>query len=142
MFNQLVSRWNTEFCGGGLRWQIYQWLPGWNYKNLASNGGMFQLGARLALYTGNDSYAKHAEDAFNWMISTPLITDDWQIYDGMDVLKNCTEADRSQWTYNYGIIIGGAAYVGLQYCSLPTTFTHTISPPLKVMYIRCILTRV
>ncbi|KAF2264122.1 putative cell wall glycosyl hydrolase Dfg5 [Lojkania enalia] len=111
VFNQLVSRWSTAECNGGLRWQIYQWLDGYNYKNMASNGGMFQLGARLAKYTGNDTYAKYAEMAFDWLIQSPLLTTDWQVYDGTDVLKGCKDADQMQWTYNYGIIVGGAAYM-------------------------------
>ncbi|ORY17236.1 carboxyl transferase domain-domain-containing protein [Clohesyomyces aquaticus] len=111
VFNQLVSRWDPATCGGGLRWQIYQWITGFNYKNTAANGGMFQLGARLALYTGNATYAKWAETAFDWMLQSPLITKDFQIYDGTDVLKGCVDADQLQWTYNYGILIAGAAYM-------------------------------
>ncbi|KAF1953452.1 glycosyl hydrolase family 76 protein [Byssothecium circinans] len=112
VFNQLSDRWENRVCGGGLRWQIYQWLPGWDYKNLASNGGFFQLGARLALYTGNDTYAQKAIEVYDWMSNTvPLITKDYHVFDGLDALKNCSEPDRSQWTYNYGIMIGGAAYM-------------------------------
>lgn len=112
VFNQLVTRWDPAHCGGGLRWQIYPWLQGYNYKNLASNGGMFHLGARLAHYTGNDSYAKKAEEVFDWLDHTsPLLTSDWQVYDGSDIGLNCSRADQTQWTYNYGIMIGGAAYV-------------------------------
>lgn len=111
VLNQLVSRWDMANCHGGLRWQIYQWLDGYNYKNTAANGGMFQLAARLAKYTGNDTYAKYAEQAFDWLVQSPVLTQDWQVYDGSDVLKGCTDADKNQWTYNYGIMIGGAAYV-------------------------------
>jgi hypothetical protein len=112
IFNQLSGRWDVETCGGGVRWQIYPWLPGWNYKNLASNGGFFQLAARLALYTGNQTYADKAVEVFDWLENiSPLVTKDYQINDGSDVLKKCADADHSQWTYNYGIMIGGAAYV-------------------------------
>ncbi|CAI6308881.1 unnamed protein product [Periconia digitata] len=112
IFNQLNTRWDMKTCGGGTRWQIYQWLPGYDYKNLASNGGFFQLSARLALYTGNDTYAQKANEIYDWLANvSPLIEDDYKINDGSDVKKNCTEADHSQWTYNYGIMIGGAAYM-------------------------------
>lgn len=91
---------------------MYQWLPGWNYKNLASNGGYFQLSARLALFTGNETYAKKAEELFDWLENTsPLVTKDYVVYDGASTDLNCTKADQNQWTYNYGIMIGGAAYV-------------------------------
>lgn len=133
IFNQLASRWEDQTCGGGVRWQIYQWLPGWNYKNLASNGGFFQLGARLALYTGNDTYAKKAEEIFEWLENTsPLITQDYQIYDGSDTLINCSKADQTQWSYNYGIMIGGAAYVSP--LSITTRKTATTLPPLVLPY--------
>ncbi|KAF2015654.1 glycoside hydrolase family 76 protein [Aaosphaeria arxii CBS 175.79] len=115
VMNQLIGRYQIEeegdVCGGGLRWQIYQWLGGYNYKNTAANGGMFQLGARLAKYTGNATYAEWAEKAFDWMAKSPLMTSDWKVYDGTDVLKGCQSADQTQWSYNYGIMIGGAAYM-------------------------------
>jgi len=112
IYNQLASRWEPAVCGGGTRWQIYQWLPGWNYKNLASNGGYFQLAARLALYTGNDTYAKRADEIYDWLENvSPLVTKDYVVYDGANTTENCTIPDRNQWTYNYGIMIGGAAYV-------------------------------
>jgi predicted alpha-1,6-mannanase (GH76 family) len=72
---------------------------------------MFQLGARLAKYTGNKTYADYAEQAFDWMVNSPLLTKDWQVYDGTSLTKGCVDADQTQWTYNYGILIGGAAYV-------------------------------
>lgn len=119
IWNQLGTRWEAARCGGGVRWQIYQWLPGWGYKNLASNGGYFQLSARLALFTGNTTYADRAVEIFDWLQNTsPLVTHDYVVYDGANVeagkngdMGNCTKPDTNQWTYNYGIMIGGAAYV-------------------------------
>ena len=115
VMNQLITRFQLELdqhiCNGGLRWQIYPYLDGWNYKNTASNGGMFQLGARLAAYTGNATYAEWAERAFEWLVGSPLVSGDGRVFDGTDVLEGCVDADHTQWTYNYGIMIGGAAYV-------------------------------
>ncbi|KAF2807192.1 mannan endo-1,6-alpha-mannosidase [Mytilinidion resinicola] len=111
VFNQLTTRWDTSLCAGGLPWQIYTWNQGYNYKNTAANGGLFQLGARLAKYTGNTTYADWANKAYDWLASSPLITADMQVYDGSNSLKNCTDVDRLQWSYNYGIMIGGAAYM-------------------------------
>lgn len=125
IFNQLNTRWETATCGGGTRWQIYQWLPGYDYKNLASNGGFFQLSARLALYTGNDTYAQKAVEIYDWLANTsPLISKDYHVYDGSDAKKNCSDADHSQWTYNYGIMIGGAAYVRACQCDQRTGADH------------------
>ena len=117
VFNQFVGRYQKEvadgICGGGMRWQIYPWLNGWTYKNTATNGGLFHLGARLAMYTGNDTYAVWAEKSFDWMSNSPILPGDGQVYDGTDIKTNppCSKADRTPWTYNYGIMIAGAAYV-------------------------------
>ena len=72
---------------------------------------MFQLGARLALYTGNATYAQKAEEAYDWMVDSGLLTDDYRIHDGLDIKKGCGSTDELPWTYNYGILIGGAAYM-------------------------------
>ena len=50
--NDQADVWDAQTCGGGMRWQIYYWNTGWDYKNIQSNGGFFQLSARLARYTG------------------------------------------------------------------------------------------
>ncbi|RYN19637.1 Mannan endo-1,6-alpha-mannosidase [Alternaria arborescens] len=117
VFNQFVGRYQKEVsdgtCGGGMRWQIYPWLNGWTYKNTASNGGLFHLGARLAMYTKNDTYARWAEKAFDWMAQSPILPGDGQVYDGTSITTNppCHDADQTPWTYNYGIMIAGAAYM-------------------------------
>ncbi|OCK85630.1 glycoside hydrolase family 76 protein [Lepidopterella palustris CBS 459.81] len=111
VFNQLTTRWDTSLCSGGLPWQIYTFNNGYDYKNTAANGGLFQLGARLAKYTGNQTYADWANKAYDWLAQSPLLTSSYQVYDGSNSLKNCTDADQLQWTYNYGIMIGGAAYM-------------------------------
>ena len=110
VFNQLIERWDPE-CGGGLRWQIANWHSGWDYKNTPSNGGMFQLSARLAKYTGNDTYAQKATETYEWMESAGLIEKDYTLHDGVDIKKGCNHTDELPWSYNYGILIGGAAYV-------------------------------
>jgi mannan endo-1,6-alpha-mannosidase len=47
VFNTQATRWDTTTCGGGLRWQIFTFNQGYNYKNSISNGIFFNLGARL-----------------------------------------------------------------------------------------------
>jgi predicted alpha-1,6-mannanase (GH76 family) len=93
--------------------QVFHWLNGWKYKNTASNGGFFHLGARLAMYTKNDTYAIWAEKVFDWMSESPLLPGDGTVNDGtsMDTTPMCKDADHTQWTYNYGIMIAGTAYV-------------------------------
>ncbi|KAL8833515.1 MAG: hypothetical protein Q9170_004232 [Blastenia crenularia] len=109
VFNEQAKRWDTTKCGGGLRWQIFTWNKGYEYKNSISNGGFFQLAARLARYTGNQTYADWAEKTWDWMETTPLITDQYNIYDGADMSNNCTVPIEYQWTYNVGTFLMGAS---------------------------------
>ncbi|KAF7115507.1 hypothetical protein CNMCM5793_002465 [Aspergillus hiratsukae] len=109
VFNTQAARWDEDTCGGGLRWQIFSFNNGWNYKNTISNGCFFNLAARLARYTGNSTYAEWAERIWAWTVQVGFITDDWLFYDGADALLNCSEFNRIQWTYNSGVYLLGAA---------------------------------
>lgn len=109
VFNTQANRWDITTCGGGLRWQVFTFNNGYNYKNSISNGAFFNLAARLAKYTGNDTYAQWAEKAYDWTASVSLIDSNFYVYDGSDDLINCTQIDRIQWTYNAGTYLLGAA---------------------------------
>lgn len=112
VFNEQTRRWDNSSCGGGLRWQIFSFNAGWEYKNTVSNGGFFQLAARLARYTQNETYVEWAEQMWDWWAASPLLDEaNWQINDGSSTVLNCTDASQIQWTYNYGIFIAGAAYL-------------------------------
>ncbi|EAS27478.1 glycosyl hydrolase family 76 protein [Coccidioides immitis RS] len=104
-----VPRWDDETCGGGLRWQIFSFNKGYNYKNSISNGCFINLAARLALYTKNETYVELAEKHWDWMTAIGLISPTSQVFDGSDVVKNCSELSHIQWTYNNGVLMGGAA---------------------------------
>lgn len=62
VFQAQVRRWDSQSCGGGLHWQIFPYQFGYNIKNAISNGGLFQLSARLARYTQNQTYPLSRED--------------------------------------------------------------------------------
>ena len=111
VFNSQVPRWDDQTCGGGMRWQIFSFNTGYTYKNAISNGCFFNLGARLARYTGNQTYADLAERAYDWMQQSHiLLNDTWIVYDGShDLDNNCTETNKIQWSYNVGILLHGAA---------------------------------
>ncbi|KAI1121391.1 glycoside hydrolase family 76 protein [Nemania abortiva] len=111
--------WNTQAdpdrhdstCGGGLRWQIPFSNNGYDYKNSIANGIFFNLGARLARYTNNATYAKYAEDTWDWVVNVGLMDSNYNIFDGAHVEKNCTDINRAQFSYNNGVFILGAAYM-------------------------------
>ncbi|KAL5604719.1 uncharacterized protein BROUX77_004905 [Berkeleyomyces rouxiae] len=102
---------HDSYCGGGLRWQIPMTNNGYDYKNSIANGVFFNLGARLARYTGNDSYAKTANETYTWMKQVKFIDDDYNIYDGGHIENNCTDINKAQFSYNSAIFLQGAAYL-------------------------------
>jgi mannan endo-1,6-alpha-mannosidase len=120
VFNEMATRWDTSSCGGGLRWQIFQFNNGFTYKNSIANGCFFNLGARLARYTGNDTYAQWAERIWDWEEITGLIDTSYNVFDGASVTDNCTKTTRLQWTYNSGIFLHGAANMFNYVRSLPS----------------------
>ncbi|KAI1500529.1 glycoside hydrolase [Biscogniauxia marginata] len=109
VFNEYVTRWDEESCGGGIRWQIFTFNNGFNYKNSISNGCFFNIASRLARYTGNQTYADWAEKVWDWMVDVNYIDDEFNIYDGAGATENCKNINRAQWTYNAGIFLQGAA---------------------------------
>jgi len=99
-----------------LRWQVYPYLTGYDYKNSIANGCFFNIGARLAKYTNNATYAQHAEKAWDWVQGVGLMDANWNIYDGAHIGTNCTDINKVQFSYNMAVFTLGAAnmynYVG------------------------------
>lgn len=113
IFNVMKNRWDTTSCNGGLRWQIFTWNSGYNYKNSISNGCLFLLAARLYRFTGEDVYLEVAEKVWDWMWDVGFITetDGFVIYDGADDTENCTDLTSHKWSYTYGVFLSGCAYL-------------------------------
>ncbi|KAJ5097693.1 mannan endo-1-6-alpha-mannosidase [Penicillium angulare] len=105
--------WDDTTCGGGFRWQK---LPvqgtGYHMKNAVSNGGFFQLAARLAQYLQKDEYADWAEKTYNWSTSVGLVNEKtWAVGDSVSTGDNCKTVDPTNWSYNYGVYLNGCAYM-------------------------------
>ncbi|KAI9898446.1 hypothetical protein N3K66_006806 [Trichothecium roseum] len=110
VWNLWAGRWDPKNCGGGLRWQVYPTSPGYNYKNSISNGLMFDLGARLARYTGNKTYIEWVEKIWDWEEKVGLVTDKFEVKDGVTIRgDNCKDMDKTEWTYNLGLFLHGSA---------------------------------
>lgn len=118
VFNTQVPRWEEQTCGGGLRWQIYSFNNGYNYKNTVSNGCFFLLAARLARFTGNATYAEWAERTWDWTQTVGLVSEQYKFYDGFGVEDGCKTVDPIQWTYNAGLYLAGSAFL-YNYVSCP-----------------------
>ncbi|ATY65556.1 Mannan endo-1,6-alpha-mannosidase [Cordyceps militaris] len=124
------SRWD-EACGGGLRWQRQFFNNGYSYKNgtapvcascfvacilmraaAIANGVFFNLGAHLARYTSNDTYAQRAEQTWDWLWNVGYIdNENWHVYDGGHVEHNCTDINRLEVSYNPALLIEGSAFL-------------------------------
>lgn len=127
VFNSQLARWNNKTCGGGLNWQVFPFNLGFNYKNTISNGGFFNIAARLARYTGNQTYADTAIRTWDWVSEIGLISDTWQFFDGTDENNNCSNVNHIQWSYNIGVFLVGAAHM-YNYVSLSGVSGQLIRP--------------
>ena len=131
VFNRQAGRWDNKSCNGGLRWQVVATNKGYDYKNAISNGLFFHLGARLARYTGNATYAELAERAYDWSKQLGLISPDYKIFDGAHI-PECNVSSIYQWSYNAGVYLSGAAFmynfvrafcISSPFCPAPLTMT-------------------
>ena len=114
VFEFQTAYWDTQVCNGGYRWQVFSFNQGYNLKNTISNGGNFQLAARLARYTGNQSYADWANKVYDWIEASPLFQmqgNTLYVWDNCDANYNCSRVENYVWTYNYGTLLMGAAYM-------------------------------
>ncbi|KAK4196262.1 glycosyl hydrolase family 76-domain-containing protein [Triangularia verruculosa] len=103
---------HDETCNGGLRWQVPPTNAGYNYKNTIANGCFFDLGARLAAYTFNQTYADWADKTFQWLWDVGYIDHkDWRVYDGGHVEHNCTDINKAQFSYNAALLLHGSAFM-------------------------------
>jgi mannan endo-1,6-alpha-mannosidase len=109
VFDLQALRWDDETCGGGLKWQIFTFNSGYNYKNSMSNGAFFLLSARLAQLTGNGTYVEWAEKSFEWARSVGLVNADFDVFDGTDDRDNCANFSHFQWSSTHGIYTDASA---------------------------------
>lgn len=92
-----------------LRWQVYPYLTGYDYKNSIANGVFFNIAARLAKYTDNTTYSEHAEKTWDWATGVGFIDANYNIYDGAHIETNCTDINKVQFSYNSAVWLLGAA---------------------------------
>jgi mannan endo-1,6-alpha-mannosidase len=135
VFNTQVPRWDNANCGGGLRWQIWPYQAGYTTKNSISNGGLFQLSARLARYTNNQTYSDWAEKIWDWSASSPLLNNQtWKIADTTTIATQCKDHGDLQWTYNYGTYMSGCAYLYNLVC-FPFSPLRPPPPPSRLVVV-------
>lgn len=115
VFNDMWIRFelnDEETCGGGLRWALFPFNEGWDFKNTLSNACFFDLAARLARYTGNATYAEAATTAWDWMVDVELVnTRDWTAQQRASVDENCTDASGPAESETMAFLAHGAAFM-------------------------------
>ncbi|KAJ5502624.1 Six-hairpin glycosidase [Penicillium fimorum] len=109
VFNSQATRWDDTACGGGLHWQAFEHNKGWSYKNTISNGGLFNVAARLARYTGNDTFIDWANKIWDWTDAVGFIGKEYHIFDGADISTNCSVINHNQHAYLPAVYLHGAA---------------------------------
>ncbi|KAI1425797.1 family 76 glycoside hydrolase [Xylaria sp. FL1777] len=97
-------------CDWGLRWQVYRTNNGFDYINTVANACYFNVGARLARYTDNSTYADLAEKTWDLIWRLGYITEDYDVYDGAH-LPDCTSINKAQFSYNAAMLMQGAAFL-------------------------------
>ena len=87
------------------------------------------MGARLARYTGNTTYADWAEKTWDWITSVGFMDSNYNIYDGAHVETNCTDLNKAQFSYNNAVYLLGAAYMYnyVRFPSLPPSIALSSS---------------
>ena len=124
VFDTQVSRWDNETCGGGLRWQIFTFNNGYDYKNSFSNGNFMQLAARLYANTQNETYADWFNAAADWMAQVGLYdAESGAVYDGTSVDNDCGDLNHLQWSGASGILLSAYAHmIATNVSTFQTTF--------------------
>ncbi|KAL9113751.1 MAG: hypothetical protein Q9227_002196 [Pyrenula ochraceoflavens] len=110
VWNDQNQRWDSSTCNGGLRWQIFTFNAGYDYKNSPSNSAFFQLSARLAALTGNSTYSDTANKVWDWLDAVGLVSENGaRVFDGTFVKNNCSDVNHIQWTMAAGVMLRGAS---------------------------------
>ena len=96
------------------------------HKNSVSNGGLFQLAARLGRYTGNQTYVDWANKVWDWYEDSALWdAKQFTILDGAGTTDNCSEGSKEQWSYTYGVFLSAFSYMYNHVCFPLPGFLHT-----------------
>jgi mannan endo-1,6-alpha-mannosidase len=113
VFNDQTTRIDNQTCTpGGLRWQIFQFNNGYDLQDAMSNTCYFNLGARLARFTGNSTYADAAVRSWDWMVKSGLLnTKDWDMWSSLSVDNEdeCDNIDKVRSSLSSSLLAHGVA---------------------------------
>lgn len=104
IFQDMTGGWD-DTCDGGIWWSKKR-----TYKNAIANELFLAVAASLAKHSEGEkqaSYRDWAEHEWKWFEGTGMINGDHLINDGLTAA--CKNNEKTTWTYNQGVILGGLA---------------------------------
>lgn len=104
IFADMANGWDST-CSGGIWWSKDR-----NYKNAIANELFLSVAAHLAARTSDPAkraqYLAWAHKEWDWFANSGMINEQHLINDGLD-LATCKNNQKTTWTYNQGVILGG-----------------------------------
>lgn len=77
-----------------------------------ANTCFLNLGARLAKFTGNETYAKYSERVWDWLWDIEYIDHKtYAVYWGASMTHNCTSIAKQQYSGSAAWLTEGAAFM-------------------------------
>ena len=105
---EVLQDWSFD-CGGGVYWsRIKEETSG--YKSAVTNLQVMYLASQLSNMRQSTSIALQVQ-VYDWLKSSGIITKDWQIYDGVNTLDQCS-INGLMTSYKVGLLFGS---LGLMY---------------------------
>ncbi|MGI8869743.1 MAG: glycoside hydrolase family 76 protein [Mycobacteriales bacterium] len=96
----------THSDPGGTYWTQAPWS---HDRNTISNGPGVEIGVRLYLLTKDTAYLEHSKRIFDW-VDRYLKAPNGLYFDHVDLDGN---VEKTQWSYNQGVMLGAAALLHL-----------------------------
>lgn len=110
IFDDMVGGWDGT-CGGGIWWSKER-----KYKNAIANELFLDVAAHLSNRTPDlklkAKYLDWADREWQWFASSSMIAPDHEINDGLT--STCQNNQKTVWSYNQGVILGGLAELSRQ----------------------------
>jgi len=104
IFADMTTGWDST-CGGGIWWTKKK-----TYKNAIANELFLSVAAHLANRTRGaqrSAYTGWAAREWTWFHQSGMINSHDVVNDGLT--DACTNNNRTTWTYNQGVVLGGLA---------------------------------
>ncbi|KNG48605.1 glycoside hydrolase family 76 protein [Stemphylium lycopersici] len=125
IFLAVARTWGTYCSNGGIYWSYEE-----EYVNAIANELFFSTAAHLStrIAERKGTYVDWAERSLDWFLSSGMINSNGTINDGLT--DSCENNNRTVWSYNQGVILGGLVQLQLASPSPSDTYltlAHSIA---------------